>query len=165
MRVNMVFIHMDADDRLIAPKVFFTEPLRDLQRLLCPDFSRREGLDDVVTLYAIRLAGVGLGLFHGEIGVSLRHVVIGRIDSIVRLIPVEHIVYQHIRPGAAGENFSNRHYLCPDMGYPDATLSMSAYTFWSRNSACAAALSGSVIPALQARAIWLMFVPMRLIST
>jgi len=112
----------------------------------------------VVALYAVRLSGVDLGLLHGKIGVPLRHVVIGREDSVVRLIPIENIVYQHIQPGAAGENFSNRH-------YPDAAPSMSAYTFWSRNSACAAALPGSVIPALQARAIWLMFVPMRLIST
>ena len=69
MGMDVLLVHMDADDCLVAGQMLCRELSGDLQRQLRGDLAGLEGLDDVIILDAVRLTIVPLGFHHTADGV------------------------------------------------------------------------------------------------
>ena len=89
--MDVLFVYMDADDRLVAGQVLLRKLPRDLQRQLRGDLSGLKGLNEVVILYAALLAHGPLGLQHLPALMARVTVETGCKDLLLGLIPVEHM--------------------------------------------------------------------------
>lgn len=145
MGMDMLLVHMDADDRLVAGEMLCGELPGDLQRQFRGDLAGLEGLDEVIILDAVHLTIVPLGFHHTADGVLRGAALAGGQDLFFCFIPIEDIPDSHVQPPLAGEDLRNRH-------YRSATFSMSRYTCRSRNSASFASCRVAM-PALTLRAI------------
>ena len=143
--MDVLLVHMDADDRLVAGQMLCSKRLCDLQRQFRGDLAGLEGLDNVIILDAICLTIVLLGFHHTADGMFGRAALAGSQDLFICFVPIEDIPDSHVQPALAGEDFRNRH-------YRSATLSMSRYTCRSRNSASFTSCRVAM-PALTLRAI------------
>ena len=72
MGMDMLLVHMDADDRLVAGEMLCGELPGDLQRQFRGDLAGLEGLDEVIILDAVHLTIVPLGFHHTADGVLRR---------------------------------------------------------------------------------------------
>lgn len=145
MGVDVLLVHMDADDRLVAGQMLCRELLGDLQRQFWDDLAGLEGLDDVIILDAVHLTIVLFGFHHTADGIFCGAALAGSQDLFLCFISIEDIPNPHIQPSFAGEDLRNRH-------YRSATFSMSRYICRSRNSASFASCR-LAMPALTLRAI------------
>ena len=109
--MDVSFIHMDADDRLIAGKVLLRELLCDLQGQLRCDLTGPEGLDHVVILDAALLAIVPLGLQHLPRLPARVTVQSGGEDLFLGLVPVEDIADAHVQAAFPGQDLGDGHLL------------------------------------------------------
>ena len=62
--VDMLFIHMDADDSLVPWQMLCGEFFGDLQRQFRRNFTRAKGLDKVIVLDTVCFAHIALGVQH-----------------------------------------------------------------------------------------------------
>ena len=108
--VDVLFVYMDADDRLVAGQVLLRKLPRDLQRQLRGDLSGLKGLNEVVILYAALLAHGPLGLQYLPALMARVTVETGCKDLLLGLIPVEHIADAHVQAALPGQDLGDGHY-------------------------------------------------------
>ena len=63
-KVDVLFVDVGPDDCLIIRQVFGREFLCDFRRQFRGDFSRLEGLNDMIALASIQLSDGPLGIHH-----------------------------------------------------------------------------------------------------
>ena len=102
MRVNVVPVHMGADDDLIASEMLLCKCLCDLQSQLRRDFPRLEGLDDVVALHPVLLMVLGFRLLHPSGGKLCGAVQSGGEHLLIGLVSVEGVLDKRLHRGMPG---------------------------------------------------------------
>ena len=111
MGMDVSFVHMDADDRLIAGQVLLRELPGDVQGQFRSQFVRTKGEDHVVVLDAVLLAIVPLGLQHLPHLPTRLTVHAGGKDLLLGLVPIKNITDAYIQAPLSGQNLGNRHLL------------------------------------------------------
>jgi len=111
MGMDVLLVHMDADDRLVAGQMLCRELPGDLQRQLRGDLAGLEGLDDVIILDAVCFAHCTFRIQHLPACVAGIAIQIGCKNLFVSLIAIEHIVDADIQTTFPGKNFCNSHLL------------------------------------------------------
>ena len=109
--MDVSFVHMDADDRLIAGQVLLRELPGDVQGQFRSQFVRTKGEDHVVVLDAVLLAIVPLGLQHLPHLPTRLTVHAGGKDLLLGLVPIKNITDAYIQAPLSGQNLGNRHLL------------------------------------------------------
>ena len=109
--MDVLFVYMDADDRLVAGQVLLRKLPRDLQRQLRGDLSGLKGLNEVVILYAALLAHGPLGFQHLPALMAGVAVQAGGEDLLLGLVPVEDIADGHIQTALPGQDLGDGHLL------------------------------------------------------
>ena len=102
MGMDMLLVHMDADDRLVAGQMLCGELPGNLQCQFRGDLAGLEGLDNVIILDAVRLSIMLLGFHHTADGVLRRTALAGGQDLFLCFIPIEDIADSNIQPPLAG---------------------------------------------------------------
>ena len=105
--VDVLFVHMRTDDHLVVRQVFSRKFHGNFQRQRRGDFSRFEGLDDMIALASIQFSEVTFGIHHLPVlqtGVAV--LMIGQ-NLTVGFISIQHILNGLIQPGIPGQNFCN----------------------------------------------------------
>ena len=111
MGMDVSFVHMDADDRLIAGQVLLRELPGDVQGQFRSQFARTKGEDHVVILDAVLLAIVPLGLQHLPYLPARVTVQSGGEDLLLGLAPVEDIADTHVQAAFPGQDLGDGHLL------------------------------------------------------
>ena len=101
----MLFVHVDADHRLIPRQMLLGKFCGNLQRLLRRDLPRLEGLDDVVILHTVLFAHGLLGVQHLAALPARVAVEVGGEDALLGLVPIEDVIDADVQAALPGQDF------------------------------------------------------------